>query len=246
MHALTEAQERAIRHGARRLQIVACAGSGKTEVLARRAVRLLQEGTDPASLIAFTFTDKAAAELKARIEARAAEADPRFRDLPPVGRGMFVGTTHGWALQALQDLGGDYETMDGLTAEQEWVLLYRMARRLGVVKLYSEREGKASGKVATAPAIQAFLRSAEVVHDERLDRTVLKERAPQFAEVLERYEWLLCKMRLLPFRLMIGWATDELAPGGRLRKRLEGRIAHVLADDFKTSTPARTAFGAAT
>jgi DNA helicase-2/ATP-dependent DNA helicase PcrA len=80
MHTLTEAQERAVQHGARRLQIIACAGSGKTEVLARRAVRLLQEGADPTSLIAFTFTDKAAAELKARIEARAAEANPRFRD----------------------------------------------------------------------------------------------------------------------------------------------------------------------
>jgi DNA helicase-2/ATP-dependent DNA helicase PcrA len=237
MPALTEAQEDAIRSGARRLQIVACAGSGKTEVLARRAVRLLQEGADPASLIAFTFTDKAAAELKARIEARAAEADPRFRDLPPVGRGMFVGTTHGWALQALRDLGGDYETMDGLTAEQEWVLLFRMARRLGIVKLYSESEGRGAERVATAPAIQAFLRSAEVAHDERLDRAVLKERAPQFAEALERYEWLLRKMRLLPFRLMIGWAIDELAPGGRLRERLKGRVSHVLADEFQDFNP---------
>ncbi len=63
------AQVRAIEHYTRRLQIPACAGSGKTEVLARRAVRLLTEDRDPAGLIAFTFTEKAARERKARIAA---------------------------------------------------------------------------------------------------------------------------------------------------------------------------------
>src|SRR5581483_9884895 len=228
---LTQSQEAAIAHPAQRLQILACAGSGKTEVLARRAVRLLLSGVDPASLIAFTFTDKAATELKARIEARAAEADPRFRDLPPAGRGMFIGTTHSWALQALQELGGNYETMEGLTSEQEWVLLHRMARRLGIIDLYARHEGKPAERIAAARAIEGFLRSAEVVHNERIDRETLRERSPVFVEVLERYEWLLDRMRLLPFRLMIGRAIDELAPGGRLRRRLEGRITQVLVDE---------------
>ncbi len=230
---LTQSQEAAIAHPAQRLQILACAGSGKTEVLARRAVRLLLSGVDPASLIAFTFTDKAATELKARIEARAAEADPRFRDLPPAGRGMFIGTTHSWALQALQELGGNYETMEGLTSEQEWVLLHRMARRLGIIDLYARHEGKPAERIAAARAIEGFLRSAEVVHNERIDRETLRERSPVFVEVLERYEWLLDRMRLLPFRLMIGRAIDELAPGGRLRRRLEGRITQVLVDEFQ-------------
>jgi DNA helicase-2/ATP-dependent DNA helicase PcrA len=236
---LTSAQARAVHHPAARLQIMACAGSGKTEVLARRAVRLLLEGTEPAALVAFTFTEKAAAELKARIELRAAEADERFRALPPVGRGMFIGTTHGWALQTLRELGGRYETMDALTPEQEWVLLHRTARRLGVVDLFAELEEKARDKVAAAPAIDVFLRSAEVVHDARIDRGALRERAKAFAEALERYEWLLERMRLLPFRLMIAAAIRELEPGGRLRQRLEGRLAHVLVDEFQDLNPAQ-------
>jgi DNA helicase-2/ATP-dependent DNA helicase PcrA len=230
---LTSVQQTAIDHPALRLQILACAGSGKTEVLARRAARLLAEGADPSAIIAFTFTEKAAAELKARIEARAAEADTRFADLPPVGRGMFVGTTHGWALRALQEMGSVYEMMDALTEEQEWVLLFRVARRLGIVDLYAALERKGRDKVATGPAVETFLRSAEVVHNERLDRAVLRSVAPQFASVLERYEWLLDEMRVLPFRLMIARAVDELAPGGRLRRRLTGRIAHVLVDEYQ-------------
>jgi hypothetical protein len=72
---LTPAQEQAIDHpGAPILQDInkgAGAGSGKTEVLAQRAVRLFTDRVEPASLIAFTFTEKAAGELKERIELRA-------------------------------------------------------------------------------------------------------------------------------------------------------------------------------
>lgn len=230
---LTPAQRAAVHHAASRLQILACAGSGKTEVLARRAVALLRNGTPPESIIAFTFTEKAAAELKMRIEARAAEADPRFADLPPVARGMFVGTTHAWALQSLRELGEIYETMDPLTAEQEWVLLLRVARRLGVVDLYAAAEDKPSDKVATAPSLDAFLRSAAVVHEDLVDRDSLRRRQPDFGHVLERYEWLLREMRVMPFRLMITHALDELAPGGRLRSALQGRLRHVFVDEFQ-------------
>ncbi|HEY8470790.1 MAG TPA: ATP-dependent helicase, partial [Longimicrobiales bacterium] len=230
---LSEAQRGAILSPASRLQIVAGAGSGKTEVLARRVVRLIVEGVDPASVIAFTFTEKAAAELKARIETRAAEADERFRTLPPAGRGLFVGTTHAWALRALQELGGAYELTDALTEEQEWALVHRVARRLGVVELFAECEGREAEKVAAAPAVAAFLRSAEVVHNERLDLERVRAAAPRFAEVLERYEWLLGEMRLMPFRLMIARAADELAPGGRLHERLRGRIGHVFVDEYQ-------------
>src|SRR5690606_27158596 len=191
---LSEPQRRAVLGPAGRLQIAGGAGSGEAEVLARRVVRLLVEGFDPASIIAFTFTEKAAAELKARIETRAAEADERFRELPPVGRGLFIGTTHAWALRALQELGGAYELADALSEEQEWALVYRVARRLGVVDLYAEHVGP-TGKISVAQAVSMFLRSAEVVHNERLERETARAAAPRFAEVLERYEWLLGEMR---------------------------------------------------
>ena len=74
---LTKAQRRAVEHAGRNLQLIACAGSGKTEVVARRVVRLLTPGRDdslePRNIVAFTFTDKAAAELKERIITRARE-----------------------------------------------------------------------------------------------------------------------------------------------------------------------------
>ena len=50
------------------LQIIACAGSGKTQVISQRISSILaQPGAEPKNIIAFTFTEKAAAELKQRI-----------------------------------------------------------------------------------------------------------------------------------------------------------------------------------
>jgi len=48
--------------------IVACAGSGKTQVISQRIVEILkQPGVEPKNIVAFTFTEKAAAELKERV-----------------------------------------------------------------------------------------------------------------------------------------------------------------------------------
>ena len=66
----------AVRHRGSHLQIIASAGSGKTEVVAQRAADLMADGVDPSAIIAFTFTERAADELKARICARVEELGP--------------------------------------------------------------------------------------------------------------------------------------------------------------------------
>lgn len=75
---LTDAQGRAVEYGGRNLRLIACAGSGKTEVVARHVVHLLTPGradsVAPGNIMAFTFTEKAAVELKERIITRTREA----------------------------------------------------------------------------------------------------------------------------------------------------------------------------
>jgi DNA helicase-2/ATP-dependent DNA helicase PcrA len=72
---LTPEQDRVISYRGDDLQIVACAGAGKTEAISRRVAGLLHEGVEPRAIIAFTFTEKAGAELKERIYRRAVHGE---------------------------------------------------------------------------------------------------------------------------------------------------------------------------
>jgi superfamily I DNA/RNA helicase len=61
---------KAVVHFGSHLQIIASAGCGKTEVVAQRFAELMADGVDPAGIIAVTFTERAAEELKTGISAR--------------------------------------------------------------------------------------------------------------------------------------------------------------------------------
>ena len=98
----TADQSRAISHTRGNLQLIACAGSGKTEVIARRVVQLLSPGGSetlvPRNILAFTFTEKAAAELKERIVTRTRE---ELGDIPGMAE-MFVGTIYAFCRELLK------------------------------------------------------------------------------------------------------------------------------------------------
>jgi DNA helicase-2/ATP-dependent DNA helicase PcrA len=90
---LNPAQREAVLHGDGPLLIVAGAGSGKTAVLTRRVAHLIRErGVQPFSILAITFTNKAAGQMRDRIEAL----------VGPVARKMWIGTFHAMCARILR------------------------------------------------------------------------------------------------------------------------------------------------
>src|SRR5215467_7454440 len=95
----TDAQRAAFETLAEPLLIVACAGSGKTQVISQRIVETLRlPGVEPKNIVAFTFTEKAAAELKERVTTLTTAMFPGMIGLAE----LFIGTMHGYARDVLQ------------------------------------------------------------------------------------------------------------------------------------------------
>ena len=93
LDGLNDAQRQAVGSPLGAALVLAGAGSGKTRVLVHRVAWLIQvEGASPRSILAVTFTNKAAAEMRGRIET--------LLGIP--GSGMWIGTFHGLAHRLLR------------------------------------------------------------------------------------------------------------------------------------------------
>jgi DNA helicase-2/ATP-dependent DNA helicase PcrA len=134
------------------LRVIACAGSGKTESISRRVASLIcDNNVEPAAIVAFTFTERAAAQLKERIMQRVAEQRGReFLDkLTP----MFVGTIHGYCFHMLQRYVPKYGKYDVLDDHRHVGLLSREFFDLGLIKFRKAGESPTQRWIRTVDVI---------------------------------------------------------------------------------------------
>ena len=82
---LNTEQKKAVEHAKGPLMVIAGAGSGKTRVLTCRIVHLLKSGVSPHHILSLTFTNKAAKEMRNRIEQIVGESE---------ARSLWMGTFH--------------------------------------------------------------------------------------------------------------------------------------------------------
>ena len=216
---------RAVQHRGSHMQIIASAGSGKTEVVSQRVADLLAECVRPDAIVAFTFTESAAAELKERIEARVVtrlgrEALDRLN-------GLFVGTIHAYCFRLLQQHVPKYETYDVLDENQLAAFVSREARRLNVRQFDPKNRLFAS--------IRTFLRSVEVVDNELLDLNGLPD---DFRTVLENYYATLARYRLLTYGQQIRAAVEELQRVD-VAAAVHETLRYLIVDEYQDVNPAQ-------
>lgn len=125
----TPAQQSAIACLQDPLQIVACAGSGKTQVISQRISSILgQPDVTPSNVVAFTFTERAAAELKDRVLALVAQDHGDAVGLAE----MYIGTMHSFCLNLLQTYVPETFKYSVLTETTQRLFIDRNSRRSGL------------------------------------------------------------------------------------------------------------------
>jgi len=163
---LTANQARAVKSARRRVLLVAGAGSGKTEVMARRIAWWVGvEGVSKDSVVAFTFTERAAEEMKFRIRSWLERITPSGEEVA-LG-GMYIGTIHGFCLAKLREFWPDtYHNYDILDDAARTALILRGFN--GILGLQALRaaiptsSGKTYGQGAT---LEDFTHTYDQLHE---------------------------------------------------------------------------------
>lgn len=216
----------AVAHRGGHVQIIAAAGSGKTEVVSQRVASLLADGEPAESIVAFTFTEKAAAELKERIRQRVTtRIGPSATD--QLGR-LYVGTIHGYCFRLLQTHVPQYETYTPLDPNQLTNLLYREQRHLHLKELHP------SGKLFKG--IKAFQESIDVVENELLEVELLPD--GDFKEAARAYYAMLERYRFMSFGTQIVLAVRALLDQ-EIHAKVTADLLHLIVDEYQDVNPAQ-------
>jgi DNA helicase II / ATP-dependent DNA helicase PcrA len=221
---LSEEQQKVVAHRGRHLQVVACAGSGKTETVSQRVASLILEGTPPAGIVAFTFTERAAASLKFRILQRVADkmGDDALDLLSP----MFVGTIHSYGFRLLQDHVPEYADFELLDDHRLTGLLCREHKNLGLTQLHG----------GVFASIAVFQRHLDAVENELISAEALV--GTDFGDIYVRFCEMLHRYHFLTFGQMISAAVEALERP-EVFEAVHGKLRHLIVDEYQDINPAQ-------
>ncbi len=226
---LTLEQTQAVSHPCGNMQMIACAGSGKTEVVARRIVHLLKPegGLKPQNIIAFTFTNKAAAELKDRVAQRCKE---ELGDVTGLAE-MFVGTIHAYCLNLLTSMKHEYLKYDVLDDIGQILFIDRYSSQSGLTQS-TDLNGNPLKRFEDT---KRYSEALSILREANLNKEALN--GCSIINGLKAYRALLEKERKLDYSSIQEAARDALKNDEDLRKHIAERIQYVIVDEYQDVNP---------
>jgi DNA helicase-2/ATP-dependent DNA helicase PcrA len=228
LDGLNPQQRQAVLHEGSPLLIVAGAGSGKTAVLTRRIAYLLAaRDVGVGQVLAITFTNKAAAEMRERVA----------QLIGPRARSMWVSTFHSTCVRILRNqaslLPGLNSNFSIYDADDSRRLLMMIAKDMGLdTKRYSPRflaNGISNLKNELIPPDTAAAEASEA--GEELPRIV--------AEAYSEYQRRLRGANALDFDDLIGETVAVLQAFPQIAQYYRRRFRHILVDEYQDTNHAQ-------
>lgn len=211
---LTLEQAEAISEIQRNLQIIACAGSGKTEVITRRIANILQSRTDikPKNIVAFTFTEKAAESMKRRIAK--ALGDESAVD------GMYIGTIHSFCYHLLNKYTEQFKEHKILDTVKSHLFVERYHNECGMSDLELEPYPR---------NVNLFLSCIDKMIDDYDGQEQWDEK---HKTVFDKYKACLYSRGYIDFSLLIFEAIEQLRKNEAAGQSLK-TIKYLVVDEYQ-------------
>ncbi len=221
---LNPAQREAVLHVDGPLLVVAGAGSGKTRVLTHRVAHLIRaHGVKPNEILAITFTNKAATEMRERLE----------RILGRTARAIWILTFHAACGRMLRREAERLGYRSSFT-------IYDQADQVRVVKACLEELGK-DPKRFTPRGIHAQISNAknQLISPEEYASRVASFWDQTVAEVYEHYQRRLFASNAVDFDDMLMLTVDVLERFPEALERWQSTFRHVLVDEYQDTNHAQ-------
>ncbi len=216
LEGLNEPQRLAVTLPHQSALILAGAGSGKTRVLTTRIAWLIQTGQiGPQSLLAVTFTNKAAREMLTRISAM----------LPIDTRGMWVGTFHGLCnrmLRAHYRDAGLPQTFQILDSQDQLALIKRLLRSMGV-----------DDEKLPPRDLQYFINGSKEQGRRAAHVEAYDEHSRHLTELFAEYDRQCNREGVVDFAELLLRSFELLSRNEVLRAHYQRRFTHILVDEFQ-------------
>jgi DNA helicase-2/ATP-dependent DNA helicase PcrA len=220
---LNTQQRAAVEHEDGPLLVLAGAGSGKTRVITARIARLLASGVQPGSILAVTFTNKAANEMRERIAATVGDE---------TAKAIWLSTFHSFGVRFVREeakalgLGSRFTIFD-------------QGDSLGVVRELLRTEAKADRQLDA----QAILSRISLWKNALLKPGKVRAKGDEYdqaaASIYGAYESTLADMHAVDFDDLVTKPVVLLRERPGIRSKWRTRFAHVLVDEFQDTNLAQ-------
>ncbi|MFQ6048191.1 MAG: ATP-dependent helicase, partial [Phycisphaerae bacterium] len=218
---LTEPQRQAVMHRDGPLLVLAGAGSGKTRVITRRVAYLAATGVRPQQILAITFTNKAADEMRQRIAALGAAG------------GATVGTFHWFCARLLRR----YADRAGL---QPNFSIFDQTDRLRAIR-QAVSQCELASENWPPHRIEAIISNAKnaMLDPERFAEQRQEAEGRTIARIYRQYQTILAQNNALDFDDLLMCVARLLGQHQQLRDELEDRYLYVLVDEYQDTNNAQ-------
>ena len=225
LDSLNPEQREAVLHEKGPLLVLAGAGSGKTRVITHRLAHLVRSGVDPRTIVAVTFTNKAAAEMRDRAQ----------RLLGGVALASFIGTFHAWCLRLLRRRYREAAVPPRFAVADSSDQLVLVKEAMAELSISEQMLPPSSVRARISQAKNALITA------ERFAATQSDFAGERIAQVYALYERRLAAAGALDFDDLIARSVRLLGNQPAVLAEERRRVRHLLIDEYQDTNSSQDA-----